>query len=350
MNGLAVSVPRGALARLARLPGVSAVYPSLRYHALLDRSPEQIGAPVLWGPDLENAGDGIKIGIIDDGIDQTHPFFRPDGYSMPSGYPKGRVRFTTAKVIVARAFPPAGAKWRYAAVPFDPVNSFHGTHVAGIAAGNHGTLAFSGPERVELSGVAPRAFLGNYKALTYPTESGLGLNGNSPEIVAAIEAAVADGMDVINLSLGEPQVEPDRDAVAKALDNAAAAGVVPVVAAGNEFEELGLGSVGSPGTSREAITVGATTRNGALAWFSASGPTPLGEELKPDVSAPGVGILSSVPGGGFEEYSGTSMASPHVAGGAALLREAHPDWTVAQIKSSLVLTGTQVRAGRLDEQ
>ena len=95
--------------------------------------------------------------------------------------------------------------------------------------------------------MAPRAYLGNYKALTIPTEADVGLDGNSPELVAAIEAAVADGMDVINMSLGEPEIEPARDIVVKALDAAARAGVVPVVSAGNDFEEFGRGSVGSPG-------------------------------------------------------------------------------------------------------
>ncbi len=84
--------------------------------------------------------------------------------------------------------------------------------------------------------------------LTIPTP-GFGLNGNSPEIVAAIEAAVRDGMDVINLSIGEAEIDPSSDIVAAALDAAAAAGVVPVVAAGNSFGELGAGSITSPATS-----------------------------------------------------------------------------------------------------
>ena len=95
---------------------------------------------------------------------------------------------------------------------------------------------------VKVSGIAPRAYIGNYKALSVPTDANVGLDGNAPEIVAAIEAAVSDGMDVINLSLGEPEIEPSRDIVARALDAAAAAGVVPVVAAGNDFEEYGGGS------------------------------------------------------------------------------------------------------------
>jgi subtilisin family serine protease len=338
-NGMAVVVPSQAVALLEAFPGVRDVFASSTYRTSLDRSVPQIGAPQLWGPALQNAGAGIKIGIIDDGIDQNHPFFDPKGYEMPAGFPKGQTGFTTAKVIVARAFPPPRSTWRYAGRPFDPDLSGHATHVAGIAAGNAGT-ATSGGRAV--SGVAPRAYLGNYKALTTPTDADVGLDGNSPEIVAAIEAAVADGMDVINLSIGEPEIEPSRDIVALALDAAAAAGVVPVVAAGNDYDDFGAGSLASPGTSATAITVGAvtTTESGSpnvVASFSSAGPTPLSLRLKPDVSAPGVSILSSVPDG-WSALSGTSMAAPHVAGAAALLQQRHPEWTPEQIKAALVGT------------
>jgi hypothetical protein len=344
-NGLAVVVPRSQAGRLAAVPGVARVYPNVVYHELLDRSPQLIGAPALWGSTLATAGNGLKIGIIDEGVDQTHPFFDPAGYTAPPDYPKGDTRYTTAKVIVARAFPPARPKWKYAALPFDPVNSEHGTHVAGIAAGNH--RVFAGRA---LSGVAPNAYIGNYKALTIPTPE-FGLDGNSPEIAAAIEAAVKDGMDVINLSLGEPEVDPADDLVVQAIDAAAAAGVVPVVAAGNDFEDFGRGSVGSPGSAAGAITVAAVS-NGrgfpadGVADFSSSGPTPVTLQLKPDVSAPGVNVFSSLPSrdGLWGTLSGTSMASPMVAGAAALLREQHPTWTVAQIKSALTLTGDPVHA------
>ncbi|MHB1242826.1 MAG: S8 family peptidase [Gaiellaceae bacterium] len=350
-NGMAVVVPRAQLGRLASLPGVATVYPSVRYRTQLDRSPQQIGAPALWGPSLANAGQGMKIAIIDEGIDQTHPLFSPAGYTMPAGYPKGQAAYTTAKVIVARAFPPARPAWKHASKPFDPEYSSHGTHVAGIAAGNANTLA----EGSRISGVAPRAYLGNYKALTIPTDADVGLDGNSPELVAAIEAAVADGMDVINMSLGEPEIEPSRDIVVKAIGAAARAGVVTVVAAGNDYEEFGRGSVGSPGSAPEAITVGAvtTTRSGpddVVASFSSSGPTPLSLRLKPEVSAPGVGILSAAPGAAYSTLSGTSMAAPHVAGAAALLLQRHPEWTPAQVKSALALTGDEAFADDLKAQ
>jgi len=346
LNGMAVLAPADQARRIAGLPGVAEVYPSVRYHQSLYQSPAIIGAQQLWGPGLATAGQGIKIGIIDDGIDRNHPFFSPAGFVMPPGFPKGDRSYTTAKVIVARAFPPPGLKYRYAKLPFDPVESEHGTHVAGIAAGDYGTTA-PGPRGrpVQVSGIAPRAYLGNYRVLTIPTAQ-FGLDGNSPEIVAGIEAAVRDGMNVINLSLGEPEITPSRDIVVQAIDGAARAGVVPVIAAGNDFDVLGYGSIDSPGSAPDAITVAAATKGGAIAGFSSGGPTPYSLRFKPDVSAPGVSILSSVPVhlGSWSFFDGTSMASPHVAGAAALLRERHPTWTVTQIKSALVLTGNPLHA------
>src|SRR5207253_4251308 len=250
-----------------------------------------------------------------------------------------QAKYATPKVIVQRTFAPASTTYKNASLPFDPAQSFHATHVAGIAAGDHGTVAAG----TAISGVAPNAWLGNYKALTVPTPD-FGLDGGSAEIAAAIEAAVADGMNVINLSLGEPEVEPSRDLVVRAINGAAAAGVVPVVAAGNDFGELGFGTVSSPATATGAITVAAATKSGVIADFSSAGPTPVSLQLKPDVTAPGVAITSSLPArlGLWGQLDGTSMASPHVAGGAALLAERHPARTVSQIKSALVLTGDPV--------
>jgi subtilisin family serine protease len=339
-NGFSLSLPASEVAQLRALPGVRDVLPAGSYEPQLTSSPQEIGAPAVWGPTLDTAGQGVKIGIIDSGIDPGHPYFDPTGYAMPPGFPKGQLRFTTAKVIVARVFAPKGAPAPSSRVAFSEDDLSHGTYVAGIAAGNAETATGEG----RISGVAPRAYLGNYKVFV-ATNSGLSPNANSPAIVAAIEAAVADGMDVINFSGGEPEIEPSRDIVALALDAAAAAGVVPVVAAGNEYSEFGAGSVSSPSSAARAISVGAveiagspTTRRHA--YFSSVGPTTISLRLKPDVSAPGVDVLSSVSGGGWAESSGTSAAAPHVAGAAALLRQRHAAWTVEQVKSALVQSGT----------
>jgi subtilisin family serine protease len=343
-NGFSVSLPSSDVDRLAALPGVREVLPAGSYAPQLTASPQQIGAPALWGQALDTAGQGMKIGIIDSGIDPSHPFFDADGYAMPAGFPKGQQRFTSAKIVVARVFAPKGSTAPGNRVAFSDDDSSHGTHVAGIAAGNANTGAGGG---ARVSGVAPRAYLGNYKVFV-ETSSGLSPNANSPAIVAAIEAAVADGMDVINFSGGEPEIEPSRDIVALALDAAAAAGVVPVVAAGNDYNDLGAGSVSSPANSVHAIAVGAVGISGSErthAEFSSVGPTTISHRLKPDVAAPGVDVLSSVPGGGWAEFSGTSMAAPHVAGAAALLAQRHPAWTVEQLKSALVQSGIDATEG-----
>ncbi len=355
VDGVSVVLPTSELPRLRAIPGAT-VWPTVTYHALrdtaasaavtprLNKGPTLIGAPALWGPSLATAGEGIKIALVDDGIDQAHHYFNPTGFSYPAGYPKGKTAFTTPKVIVARAFPSPSTHWKYADRPFDPRNSFHATHVAGIAAGDYDTSTDGGSL---ISGIAPKAYLGNYKALTVPTQD-YGLDGNSPEIAKAIDQAVADGMNVINLSIGEPEVQPRRDIVVQALDNAAAASVVPVVAAGNDFASTGFGSVGSPGNAPAAITAAASTLGGGgrrpdvAAWFSSAGPTPVSRLLKPDVTAPGIDVLSSVPPQDFELLDGTSMAAPHVAGGAALLLQRHPAWTVEQVKSALASTGARV--------
>ncbi|MFL5959864.1 MAG: S8 family peptidase [Gaiellaceae bacterium] len=354
LNGVSVILPRSQLPRLRALPGAT-VWPTVTYHALRNttvssttaapdnRGPALIGATALWGSDLATAGQGIRIGLVDDGIDQAHPYFDPSAFSYPAGFPKGNTAYTTRKVIVARAFPSPSTNWKYAAKPFDPRYSFHATHVAGIAAGDYGTRAGGSL----LSGVAPKAYLGNYKALTVPTKD-YGLDGNSPEIAKAIDQAVADGMNVINLSIGEPEVEPRRDIVVQALEHAAAAGVVPVVAAGNDFGAGGVGSIGSPANTPAAITVAASTvgadgtRPDVVASFSSAGPTPVSLLPKPDVTAPGVDILSSIPPAAFELLDGTSMATPHVAGAAALLLQRHPTWKVQQVKSALASTGDLV--------
>jgi minor extracellular serine protease Vpr len=258
LDGLTVSLPYTKLPALARLSFVRKVYPSVTYQLLTDTSPGVIGADELHA--LTGArGEGIKIGIVDDGVDNTNPFLAPEGLSSPPGFPRGGRRWTSPKVIVARAFPGpnSGRRGRLAV---DRQASFHATHVAGIAAGDSGTCSPGGrdhPPTCGLSGVAPRAYLGNYRVFNVPTP--IGHIANTPEIAAGFEAAVKDGMDVINFSGGGAETEPANDAMIDVIHNVVLAGVVPVISAGNDRDQFGLGTVGSPGTAPDAVTVAATS-------------------------------------------------------------------------------------------
>jgi minor extracellular serine protease Vpr len=258
LNGLTVDLPARRLTALAKLSFVRRIYPSAGYRLTLNESAALTGASALWAA-TGARGDGVKIAVVDDGIDQAHPFFASNTYNYPPGYPKGAAGYTTPKVIVARAFPGPGSG-RPGRLPLDRRASFHGTHVAGIAAGNSGTSSpgsRSHPPTANLTGVAPRAYVGNYRVFNVPTR--IGHVANTPEIVAAFEAAVRDGMDVVNFSGGSAETDPPTDALIEATNNVAAAGVVPVISAGNSRDDIGLGSVGSPSTAPEAISVAAVS-------------------------------------------------------------------------------------------
>jgi subtilisin family serine protease len=258
LDGLTIDLPASKLPALTAVGSVARIYPSARYTLDLNRSPSIIGADTL-ATATGARGEGVKIGVVDDGVDPTNPFFNPAGFSFPPGFPQGDARFTSAKVIVARAFPGPGSG-APGQLAVDRQASFHGTHVGGIAAGNAGTSSPGGrdhPPVTGLTGVAPRAWIGNYRVFTVPTP--IGHLANTPEIVAAFEAAVRDGMDVINFSGGGPESDPATDAMIETVRNTAAAGVVPVISAGNDRDDFGLGSAGSPGTAPAAITVAATS-------------------------------------------------------------------------------------------
>jgi minor extracellular serine protease Vpr len=260
LNGLTVELPIRRLPRLSALPFVADVYPSLRYTLALNRSASLISAPAFTAA-TGITGDGVKIGIVDDGVDHLNPFFNPAGYSFPPGFPKGQRAFTTTKVVAARSYPGPGSGSR-GKLPLDRNASFHGTHVAGIAAGNSGTTSPGGrdhPPTPGLSGVAPRAWIGNYRVFNVP--SPIGNIADTPEIVAAFEAAVRDGMDVINFSGGGPATEPRTDALVRTVTNVANAGVVPVISSGNDRDDFGFGTSGSPGIAPDALTVAATTNS-----------------------------------------------------------------------------------------
>jgi minor extracellular serine protease Vpr len=264
LNGITVDLPYARLARLDAMPFAAKVFPSLRYKMALNRSPGVIAAPAFSAA-TGSSGAGIKIAVVDDGVDQANPFFNPSGFGYPAGFPKGQRTFTTAKVIAARSFPGPGSG-RRGRLPLDRLASFHGTHVAGIAAGRSGTSSPGGrdhPPTAGLSGVAPQAWIGNYRVFNVPTP--VGHIADTPEIVAAFEAAVRDGMNVINFSGGGPATEPRTDALVQTVANVANAGVVPVISAGNDRDDFGFGTAGSPGTAPEAITVAATSNTHVFA-------------------------------------------------------------------------------------
>jgi len=139
LDGFALRLPYRSLPALGRVSAVRKIYPSLGYHLDTNKSPSVIHADTFWAT-TGGRGQGVKIGVVDDGVDQTNPFFNPAGFSYPAGFPKGRTAYTTPKVIVARSFPGPGSG-KQGRLPFYKKDSFHATHVAGIAAGVAGTVA-----------------------------------------------------------------------------------------------------------------------------------------------------------------------------------------------------------------
>ncbi len=267
VNGFAVSVPYERLPDLLEVEAANRVYPSYSYTLSLNRGPSVLGTIAFSG--LTGArGDGVKVAVVDDGVDHEHEFLDPTGFSYPAGFPKGTSGSTTPKVIAARGFAGPGAS----STPLDRDNSFHGTHVAGVIAGVKTDVEAGRPGICveaqggchpavdDLEGVAPRAYIGNYRVFNVPAPAPLGgcCSANSPEIVAAFEAAVRDGMDIINFSGGGPQADPRTDVLIQAVANIVRAGVVPVISAGNDRDFFGLGTAGSPATAPDAISVGAT--------------------------------------------------------------------------------------------
>ncbi len=251
VNGLIVTIPEGRAPELGMVPGVARVYPVYRVQAALDHALPLHKVPDAWAllPLGQNsAGAGMKIAIVDSGIDAHHPGFRGDLPAL-DGFPKvfseTDKKNTNAKVIVAKNYTlldPTDAE------PDADDRLGHGTALAMTAAG--GTVVNAlGP----MTGVAPAAYLGNYKVLTAD-------GGAFTDVIAkAVDDAVADGMDVINLSLGlyvtrEFQVSTDNIGIA-AMERAVRAGVLVTVAAGNEGPDPG--TVADLGTAPNAISVAA---------------------------------------------------------------------------------------------
>src|SRR5215469_5098763 len=240
-NAVVIEAPASAISLISSLPAVRNVELSKRYHALLDKSVPLIGAPTVWSiaGGAASAGKGVKIAILDTGIDISNPLFADAGFTAPNGFPIGDPSQVNNKVIVAKAF--LGSDSSAAD------QNGHGTNVAGIAAGDFNTETPLGP----VSGVAPGAFLGNYRVLS---ASGSGFDFL---IAEGLEEAVSDGFDIASLSLGAT-AGSTLGVLDTAVENAVSAGMVVVAAAGNDGD-TGQMSIDSPGVAPHAITVAASS-------------------------------------------------------------------------------------------
>ena len=281
----------------------------------LDRSVPQIGAPTAWQAGY--TGTGVKVAVLDTGVDATHPDL-------------------VGRELVEKNFTE------------DPDNTDlvgHGTHVAATIASTN----------AKYRGVAPDAKILDGKVCV--------TNGCAESwILDGMTWAAEQGADVVNLSLGGgdgPEIDPLEAAVNTL---SAQYGTLFVIAAGNAG---GTETIGSPGSADAALTVGAVDREDGIAPFSSRGPRTGDGAVKPDITAPGVdivaaksstGTIGTPAGDGYVALSGTSMATPHVAGAAALIKQQHPTWTGARIKAALVasakpnpaLTAYDQGAGRVD--
>jgi subtilisin family serine protease len=255
---------------------------------------ERLGIPALWSQGL--TGKGVRVGHLDTGVDGTHPAL------------KGRIAQFMEFDFDGNRVP--------GSAPHD--TDEHGTHTAGTICGG----AVGGME----IGVAPGAEL----------YSGLVIEGGKTllRVLGGMEWCLEQQVQVLSMSLGFRGYTPFLLAVVRRLRQQ---GVLPVCAIGNE----GSGTSRSPGNYAETLAVGAVDQNGQVADFSSS--ITFNRTLKPnepDVVAPGVGVISAKPGGGVQSMDGTSMATPHVAGVAALLFQAAPQVTIDQLEQALVGTCT----------
>ncbi|MFK3981350.1 S8 family serine peptidase [Micromonospora sp. NPDC050397] len=281
--------------------GIEKIWLDGRVFPDLAESTAQIGAPEVWAGG--DTGEGVRVAVLDTGIDASHP-------DLTDRIAESAVFVPDEEIVDRRG---------------------HGTHVASTIAG---TGAASGGRE---KGVAPGAQLAVGKVLS---DQGYGLDS---WVLAGMEWAARDAdAAIVNMSLGSDQPSDGSDPISQAVNSLSAeTGALFVVAAGN----FGAPStVSAPGAADAALTVGAVDGNDELAYFSSQGPRLADEALKPELTAPGVAILAAhsryAAGdeGYYQTMDGTSMATPHVAGAAALLAAEHPGWTGQQLKDALVST------------
>jgi subtilisin family serine protease len=298
---VAMRVSADGLRQLEQDPAVERIWPDLPVRAFLDQAVPFLHVPDLW--QIGYTGQGMRIAIVDTGVDPNHPDL-------------------AGRVAASSDFTGEG--------PQDALG--HGTHVAGIAAGSG--AASEGRYR----GVAPEATL--YSAKVLGADGG----GMTSWVIAGLEWALDQHAHVINLSLGSSGSSDGTDALSVACDTVMAKGTVVCVAAGTDGP--GEHTIGSPGAAQQVITVGASTLPGQVADFSSRGPTADGR-VKPDLVLPGANITSCRAAGTSmgavvnEHYttaSGTSMATPFATGMAALLLEAFHGLRPLEVKERLKRT------------
>lgn len=307
-----LAVNRPGWREATELAGIEKIWLDRKAKATLQDSVPQIGAPAAWQLGID--GSGSTVAVVDTGVDSTHPDL-------------------AGRIAEARNFTP------------DPAGDHfgHGTHVASIIAGSG--AASHGLRK----GVAPGATLYAAKVL------GDDGSGQFSWIIAGMEWAAARAQ-IVNMSLGGGPTD-GTDPLSQALNQLTSQfGTLFVVAAGNRGTDK---TIGSPGSADSALTVGAVDKHDGLASFSSRGPRFGDFALKPEITAPGVTIIAARAagtslGGVFDAHytalSGTSMATPHVAGAAALLVQAHPDWKAGQLKAALVSTAAVNPANTVYEQ
>jgi subtilisin family serine protease len=295
--------------------GIEKIWLDAKVQASLDVSVPQIGAPEVWQAGYD--GTGVKVAVLDTGVDAGHPDL--------AGKIAGSENFVPGETIQD--------------------GHGHGTHVASTIVGSG---AASGGKR---KGVAPGAQLLIGKVL------GSDGSGQTSWILDGMNWAAHSGAKIVSMSLGATASGPS-DVLSETVDElSAATGVLFVIASGNAGP--GEQTVGTPGIADSALTVGAVDKSDKLASFSSRGPRLGDSAVKPEITAPGVNITAARAAGTsmgtpvddyYTSSSGTSMATPHVAGAAALVAQAHPDWTGQQIKQALASTAKTNTVNSVFEQ